>query len=208
MPSTGDEPVDNAFAMVIWRSQGGGARDEAEPHGLAPSRRAVNGQQILLGLGANLPSPAYGAPRLTLAAALARLEANGSHIAARSRWYEAAPVPAGDQPWFVNAVARIETALDPIGLLAALHGIEAEFGRVRGVRDAPRIIDLDLLAYGDRVMRGEGAPQLPHPRMHERAFVLLPLREIAPRWYHPLLGRSLDELIARLPPDQVARPMA
>lgn len=163
---------------------------------------------ILIGLGANLPSPAYGAPKATLTAALGRFEAAGIRITARSRFYQSAPVPDSDQPWFVNAVVRVETALAPGPLLEALHGIEAAFGRVRGLRNAPRFIDLDLLAYGDRVAKGDAVPRLPHPRMHERAFVLLPLQEIAPHWYHPLVGRTVEEMIKRLPPGQEARPLA
>jgi 2-amino-4-hydroxy-6-hydroxymethyldihydropteridine diphosphokinase len=139
---------------------------------------------ILIGLGANLPSPRFGAPVTTLNAAVARLTELGIHVAARSRWYESTPVPVSDQPNFVNAVICVATELEPAALLALLHRIEVEFGRVRGVRNAPRLLDLDLLAYRDMVNH-DGAPQLPHPAMHLRAFVLLPLREIAPRWVHP-----------------------
>ncbi len=161
---------------------------------------------IFIGLGANLPSPRFGPPQATLAAALARLEAVGVKVVARSRWYETAPVPVSDQPWYVNAVAEVESDLPPAGLLAILHRIEEEFGRVRAERNAPRLVDLDLLAYGDAVNDGPDLPILPHPRMHERAFVLLPLQELAPGWRHPKLGRPLDALIAALPADQVARP--
>jgi 2-amino-4-hydroxy-6-hydroxymethyldihydropteridine diphosphokinase len=164
--------------------------------------------QIFIGLGANLPSPRYGAPRATLTAALERLAAAGVRIAARSPWYESAPVPVSDQPWYVNAVARVETALTPEALLALLNQVEEAFGRVRGERNAPRIIDLDIIAYGDLVVRGAAPPLLPHPRMADRAFVLLPLRDIAPGWRHPQLGRSVEALIAALPPDQTARPVA
>lgn len=143
-----------------------------------------------------------------MAAAIDRLAASGLRITARSRWYESAPVPTADQPWFVNGVVRVATSLEPAPLLTLLHRVEDEFGRVRGERNAPRIIDLDLLAYGDRVARGSEVPLLPHPRMQGRAFVLLPLREIAPRWQHPLLRQSLDELIRALPAEQVARPLA
>lgn len=163
---------------------------------------------IFIGLGANLPSPSFGAPKATLTAALERLEAVGVHVTARSRWYESEPVPKSTQPNFINALVRVETALTPAALLAVLHRIEKEFGRAKGVRNAARCIDLDLIAYGDKVTRGETVPQLPHPRMHERAFVLMPLREIAPRWYHPFLGCAVDELIERLPRGQVARPIA
>ena len=161
---------------------------------------------IFIGLGANLPSPRFGPPEATLAAALGRLEALGVQLLARSRWYETAPVPASDQPWYVNAVAEVESDGTAAELLAVLHRIESEFGRIRAERNAPRLVDLDLLAFGEAVNDGPGLPILPHPRMHERAFVLLPLRELAPEWRHPKLGRSLDALIAALPADQVARP--
>jgi len=160
---------------------------------------------IFIGLGANLPSR-FGPPEATLAAALDRLEALGVRVLARSRWYETAPVPVSDQPWYVNGVVQVESTLPPAELLAVLHQIESEFGRVRAERNAPRLVDLDVLAYGERVTDEPDLPILPHPRMHERAFVLLPLRELAPGWRHPRLGRSLDALIAALPPDQVARP--
>ncbi len=162
---------------------------------------------ILIGLGANLPS-AVGEPRASLEAALVELARDGVRVVARSRWYRSAPVPRADQPDYVNAVALVETALNPRDLLALLHRIEQKFGRVRGVPNAARTLDLDLLAYGDRVSEGgEGAPVLPHPRLHERAFVLLPLAEIAPDWRHPQLGRTARELAAALPPGQDAAPL-
>src|SRR5579859_4168933 len=102
---------------------------------------------ILIGLGANLPS-IYGEPPATLRAALDRLAAAGVKIGRRSRFWHSAPVPVSDQPWYVNAVAAVETDLPPERLLALLHEVEAEFGRVRGIVNAPRLIDLDLLAYG------------------------------------------------------------
>lgn len=160
---------------------------------------------ILIGLGANLPS-ALGPPEATLAAALAALEAAGIRILARSRWYRSAPVPASDQPWFVNAVASLATALDPAALLQLLHHIEASFGRERRRRNEARPLDLDLLDYDGLVQDGEGGPILPHPRLHQRAFVLLPLAEIAPAWRHPRLGLTVAALIAALPPDQSAEP--
>lgn len=161
---------------------------------------------ILIGLGANLPSVA-GGPRETLEAALQRLEALGVRVAARSRWYRTAPVPVSDQPWFVNGVARIETALDPAALLARLRQIEREFGRLRTVRNAARTLDLDIIDYDGR---RESGPDLilPHPRMQERAFVLLPLAEVAPGWRHPILGKTVETLISALAADQKAEPMA
>ena len=162
---------------------------------------------ILIGLGANLPSAA-GAPLATLEAALATLERGGVHVAVQSRWYRSAALPRSTQPDFVNGVAWLETRLEPRDLLALLHRIEGRFGRVRGEANAARTIDLDLLAYHDRVMTGEdGDPILPHPRLHDRAFVLLPLAEIAPDWRHPRLGRTARELVAALPAGQDAMPL-
>ena len=162
---------------------------------------------ILLGLGANLEHPRYGGPVATLSAALEALEGQGVAVARRSRWYQSPPVPASDQPWFVNAVAVLDTLAEPAALLALLHAVEADFGRHRTVRNAPRAIDLDLLAYGERVSGPEAVPALPHPRMTERAFVLRPLAEVAPGWRHPGTGAGLEALIAALPGDHDAWPM-
>jgi 2-amino-4-hydroxy-6-hydroxymethyldihydropteridine diphosphokinase len=161
---------------------------------------------ILIALGANLPS-AVGAPQATLEAALRALEEEGVRIAQRSRWYRSAAVPASDQPDFVNGVAIVETALDPGALLALLHRVEARFGRVRGEPNAARTLDLDLLAYDDRVSDGPAGPILPHPRLHERAFVLYPLADVAPQWRHPRLGKTAASLKQLLPPESAASPL-
>ena len=158
---------------------------------------------ILIGLGANLPGN-FDTPRQALEAALLRLESAGLRVIARSRIWRSRPVPVSDQPWFANAVAAIETELAPAALLALLHRLEDEFGRVRTVRNAPRVLDLDLLAYGRLVQGGLEPPLLPHPRLAERAFVLLPLADIAADWVHPVSGAPLCNLIACLPADQEA----
>lgn len=166
---------------------------------------------ILLGLGGNLPSAAHGPPQATLSAALAELERAGVRILRRSPWYRSAPVPAGGQPWFINAVAVAATALPPRPVLDLLHQVERDFGRIRRERNEARPIDLDLLAYDD-IVEGDAAAGtglvLPHPRLHERAFVLLPLRDVAPLWRHPATGATLDEMIAALPPGQQAERIA
>ena len=161
---------------------------------------------ILIGLGGNLPSETWGAPRRTLEAALEVLKARGQRVARLSRWYETAPVPVSDQPWFTNAVAEIESDLTPRALLDLLHEVEESFGRVRRERWEARIIDLDLLAYGDIVLpdaaswqRGEGAFMLPHPRLHLRRFVLEPICDLDPDWRHPLLEMTARQMLAALP---------
>jgi 2-amino-4-hydroxy-6-hydroxymethyldihydropteridine diphosphokinase len=152
---------------------------------------------VLIGLGGNLPSPGYGAPRRTLTAALAALAGEGIAVAACSAWYKTAPLPPSDQPWYVNAVAALTTEIDPIALLAALQRIERHFGRVRGVRNAARTVDLDLLDY-DGLEVETTALVLPHPRLHQRRFVLVPLNEVAPDWRHPRLGLTAAQLLTKL----------
>ena len=160
---------------------------------------------ILVGLGANLPS-SVGSPVDTLGAAIGALREAGVKIVARSRWYRTAPVPASDQPWFVNGVVAVETNLEPMELLALLQKIERQFGRERGIRNAARTLDLDILDYDERIVEGPRLT-LPHPRMQERAFVLLPLAEIAPDWRHPKTGQGVSALIAALPEGQQAAPI-
>jgi 2-amino-4-hydroxy-6-hydroxymethyldihydropteridine diphosphokinase len=159
---------------------------------------------IYIALGANLPGPA-GPPRATLEAALARLEPAGVHVARRSRWYRSPAWPDPADPEFVNAVAEVETGMPPAALMALLHEIEVALGRERDAPNAPRAIDLDLLDYRGAVEAGP--PVLPHPRLHLRAFVLLPLAEIAPGWRHPVSRRAIGELIAALAPESAAKPL-
>ena len=162
---------------------------------------------IVIGLGANLSSPRYGGPQDACEAALGALRAAGVAVLRRSRWYRSAPVPASDQPWFVNAVAEVSTELSAADLLGLLHGIEQEMGRERRARDEARVIDLDLLIFGETVSRPGETPVLPHPRLAERAFVVLPLAELAPDWRHPRTGQSLDRMVQALPADQRAEPI-
>lgn len=160
---------------------------------------------ILIALGANLPSR-YGSPYETLQAAKRAMQDKGITILSSSNTWLTAPVPLSDQPWYHNEMVRVRTELSPYQLLETLQEIENDFGRVRTVRNAPRLLDLDLVAYGDEIL---DRPELivPHPRMHKRAFVLLPMREIAGSWEHPVLRVTLDDLIANLPKDQQAVPM-
>jgi len=162
---------------------------------------------ILIGIGANLPSRA-GSPLETCRAAVAALEAPDLRIERRSRWFESTPVPASDQPNFVNGVIVVATALPPTALLARLHAVERTFGRRRRTTNEARPLDLDLLDYEGRVRAGPEPPILPHPRMHGRVFVLRPMADVAPDWRHPADGRPLAALIAALPQEGGAWPLA
>jgi 2-amino-4-hydroxy-6-hydroxymethyldihydropteridine diphosphokinase len=138
---------------------------------------------VYLGLGSNL-----GDKRANLRAAL-RLLAEHAHLIQVSSLYRTVPVGYLDQDWFLNAVARFQTELAPREFLRALLEVEVALGRVRTFPNAPRAIDLDILLWDDLVLDAEEL-KVPHPRMHERAFVLVPLAEIAPQAHHPVLGRD------------------
>ena len=161
---------------------------------------------IIVGIGSNLHHPSTGSPLQVCEAAIGALRSRGISIATRSRWYRSAPIPASDQPEYVNGAARLVTSLNPVALLSVLHEVEDSFGRRRSTPNAARTLDLDLIAYGDLV--STESPVLPHPRMTERAFVLLPMREIVPNWVHSVSGRSLESLIANLPAGQVCEPLS
>lgn len=139
--------------------------------------------RVFVGLGANVGD---AAPRiLRVMAELDQVEA--TQVVARSSLYRTAPIGMLEQPDFINAVVHLRTALDPEQLLDQLLAIEIRHGRVRTQKNGPRTLDLDLLIYGDRRQSGVRLT-LPHPRMHERAFVLLPLSEIAPTCVIPGMG--------------------
>lgn len=158
---------------------------------------------IIIALGANLPSE-YGTPEETLYKSIESIEARGIDVIARSSAWLTAPVPVSDQPWYRNAVIGVRSDMNAFDLMTALHDIEEEFGRVRSVRNAPRVLDLDLIAYDDEIIEEEGGLIVPHPRMYQRAFVLMPLAEIAPDWVHPVLHAPLSALIAEIPETQKA----
>ena len=141
------------------------------------------------------------------ALALGRLQ--GWELVAVSRWYQTLPdPPVPGAPRFVNGLAAIETYeadCDPARLLAELHALEDAAGRVRPFPNAPRTLDLDLIAVDD--LRRDAPPVLPHPRAHLRRFVLQPLSDVWPGWRHPVLGRTVEELMAALPETDLPQPL-
>jgi 2-amino-4-hydroxy-6-hydroxymethyldihydropteridine diphosphokinase len=156
---------------------------------------------ILIALGANLSSET-GTPLQTLRASLSALSRSGVTPLRVSRAFETPAWPDPSDPPFVNAVASVETDLDPSALMAVLHQVEDAFGRVRSARNAPRSLDLDLIDYEGRVE--SGALILPHPRMETRGFVLIPIADIAPDWRHPVSRKPVADLIGALDAGQRA----
>ena len=150
---------------------------------------------ILIGLGSNMNGK-WGEPKANLLQALRELENHGVKLVRVSQILITAPFGKTDQANFANAVAMIESDLEPEGLLALLHEVEAQAGRVRQERWGPRVLDLDLLDHHGRVESGPAV--LPHPGMAERAFVLAPIAEIAPEWAHPLTGLGAHAMLAAL----------
>ena len=147
-----------------------------------------------MALGSNLAG-GFASSEALLEAALARFPGAGLPLLARSSWWRSAAWPDPSGPEYRNAVAIVEAHKDAPGVLEALFSIEQAFERTRKARNAPRTLDLDLVAYGRQVIDAPGLT-LPHPRAHERLFVMGPLAEIAPGWVHPALGKTAAELTA------------
>lgn len=155
-----------------------------------------------MGLGGNLPTDEFGPPRALLGHALSRFSDFGLMVIDRSPWYESAPVPLSDQPWFVNGVVSVRFDGTPMAALDAILRLEDQLGRVRSIKNAARTVDIDIVSAGNQVLDEGVRLQVPHPRLANRAFVVLPLCDIAPDWVHPLTGRRVQDLIATLPKDQ------
>ena len=152
---------------------------------------------VYLSLGANV-----GDREKNLASALEQLAAPDLRILRVSSIYETEPVGFTAQRWFLNLVAEAETDLFPMQLLSRISRIEKSLGRLRGVPNGPRTLDIDILLYGRAIVRGARL-EIPHPRMSERRFVLLPLAELAPDLRHPVLHKTIRALLDAAPPETV-----
>jgi 2-amino-4-hydroxy-6-hydroxymethyldihydropteridine diphosphokinase len=148
----------------------------------------------VVALGGNLPG-AYASSAALLDAALARLAQERLTVLAWSDWWVSAAWPDASALPFMNGVALVKTHLSPLGLLSRLRAIECAFGREEGLRNAPRTLDLDLIAYGRRVLETPDLT-LPHPRASERLFVMGPLAQVAPGWTHPVSGLTATQMAA------------
>lgn len=162
---------------------------------------------ILIGLGSNLTTEQFKSSKEVIEAALKLFADYGIDVIKISKFYETEPVPKSDQPWFVNVVASVATKYNASELLRKLHAIENELGRVRRERWEARTIDLDLLCYNKEIIPEEkkwlevskypsyDQPIIPHSRLHERDFVLIPLLEISKEWKHPVLKKTALQML-------------
>jgi 2-amino-4-hydroxy-6-hydroxymethyldihydropteridine diphosphokinase len=176
----------------------------------------------VVAMGANLNLSGLG-PKVTLRNAIKALADRGVVIRAESRFFETPCFPPGAGPDYVNAALLIETDLTPAQLLEVLHEVEHEFGRERVQRWGMRTLDLDLVCYDDQVLpdpatfdrwlslpadaQRQEAPEqliLPHPRLQDRAFVLVPMADVAPDWRHPVLGQTVQQMLEALPAEDIA----
>jgi 2-amino-4-hydroxy-6-hydroxymethyldihydropteridine diphosphokinase len=153
---------------------------------------------VYLSLGSNV-----GDRTANLQTAIARLSSLGKVVAVSS-FYETEPVGFAAQPWFLNCAVKLDTEKTPEELLAGILGLEQEMGRRRVQKNGPRTIDIDILLFGDSIIKTKGLI-IPHPAMHQRRFVLEPMAEIAPDVLHPVLKRSIRELRDALPAGQIVR---
>ena len=161
--------------------------------------------EVVVALGSNLKG-SYESSEALLEDALQQLSQHEMPVVRRSSLWWSAAWPDPTEPAYLNAVALVDTRLPPIRVLQALRALEAEFGRERGSPNQARTLDLDLIAYGDLVMDAPGLV-LPHPRAHERRFVMGPLAEVAPGWRHPRLDRTAAELAAEAAVGRDAAPL-
>ena len=152
---------------------------------------------IYIGIGSNLNGKNNETPLQNCKKALVELKKE-VNICKISSWYKSEPIPVSNQPWFINAVIEISTNKSSLDLLEFILSIEKVFGRVREKKNEARILDLDIIDYKKKILYIKNKLIIPHPRMHERSFVLQPLSELNPKWMHPIKKKGIKELIRNL----------
>ena len=151
--------------------------------------------KAFIAMGANLKSDLNLTLKENLEIALNMFQGYDLNILKVSNWYKTQPIPISNQPWFINAVIKISTKKSPKELLETLQTIEKLFGRKRNILNGPRTLDLDIIDYNGLIENND--PILPHPRMHIRKFVLIPLQDIEPNWVHPIMNKKIEFLIKK-----------
>ena len=152
---------------------------------------------IYIGIGSNLNGKNNETPLQNCKKALVELKKE-VNICKISSWYKSEPIPVSNQPWFINGVIEISTNKSSLDLLEFILSIEEVFGRVREKKNEARILDLDIIDYKKKILYIKNKLIIPHPRMHERSFVLQPLSELNPKWIHPIKKKGIKELIRNL----------
>ena len=152
---------------------------------------------IYIGIGSNLNGKNNETPLQNCKKALVELKKE-VNICKISSWYKSEPIPVSNQPWFINGVVEISTNKSSLDLLEFILSIEKVFGRVREKKNEARILDLDIIDYKKKILYIKNKLIIPHPRMHERSFVLQPLSELNPKWMHPIKKKGIKELIRNL----------
>ena len=152
---------------------------------------------IYIGIGSNLNGKNNETPLQNCKKALEELKKE-VNICKISSWYKSEPIPVSDQSWYINGVVEISTNKSSIDLLEFILNIEEFFGRVREKKNEARILDLDIIDYKKKILYKKNKLIIPHPRMHQRSFVLQPLQELNPKWIHPIKKKGLKELISNL----------
>ena len=152
---------------------------------------------IYIGIGSNLNGKNNETPLQNCKKALIELKKEVD-ICKISSWYKSEPIPVSNQPWFINGVIEISTNKSSLDLLKFILSIEEVFGRVRKKKNEARVLDLDIIDYKKKILYIKNKLIIPHPRMHERSFVLQPLNELNPKWIHPIKKKGIKELIRNL----------